>query len=629
MELIEVVKQQSGSIVVIDDDFSPPNFDTVAIEDMTKQYRLLESNNLAREWLASYLKISVDTAPGELVKKTLEAANSFWDTYLEDPSSFVFLEPLLGRFRSGYQGRKTRINALVGFLRERFGVVPLTFWSLEQAKPHMKDCVLAFIDLFIDTHDKEQAIAQHGQLKDELRAALTFGGSEWPKLIFLISSRLPGQQDLDRFRVATGIKSAFFLTIDKKDITDSFLGRMVDRCLERYGTAVQLNKYLVSVERAINHAALSLIEDVSKLELHDLTALKVLRLDAESESLQSYLTWFLSEALGVKLRNAASLRGQLLPKEATFIPLDGQLLPKSVLFELFSEIAIAPSAADSEAALAFGDILEDLAATVGNLRNLLLVIAPACDLMRCTDSYEVICVRGTLDSEGVSLAGLFDKSYAFGEGHLVLRRPGAADGQPVYSRITWHVNRLCTVPNSRLKDTTQFGRVARLSEIFTQEIKERSLAVVARIGTPVDPSFSVALRCMVRLNLAMGKGQEDLLIQKDLSDQDYLSAVVAMGRDADERDSEVTKTLIFSHQFQDWLISVFLAEAIKRAGTYTTKLVKVKEFFEDPRNLHVPLKKDKSTDCDGFLCIEIRDAAPTEPISRRALEVVLFPFEEK
>lgn len=628
MELIEVVKQQSGSIVVIDDDFRRPNFDTVAIEDMTAQYNLIESNNEAREWLASYLKISVDTASDELVRQTLKAADSFWDAYLEDPALFVFLEPLLGGVRSEYQGRQTRINSLVKFLQARFDVVPLTFWSLEEAKPYMKNCVLAFIDLFIETKDEKQAIAQHGQLKDELRTKLIFGGSEWPKLIFLISSRLPGQQGLDGFRVATGIKSAFFRAIDKKDITDPFLERMVDRCLERYGTAVQLNNYLVSVERAINDAAASLIEDVSKLELHDLTALKVLRLDAESEPLQSYLTWLLSEALGVKLRNAASLRGQLLPKEATFIPLDGQLLPKSVLFELFSEIAIAPSTADFEGELAFGHILEDLGATTGNLRNLLLVIAPACDLMRCVNSYEVICVRGTLDSEGASLAVLLDKNYAFGKGHLVLRRPVAADGQSVYSRITWDVKRLCTVPISRLKDPAQFGRVARLSEVFTQEIRELSLANIARIGTPVDPSFSVAMHCMVRLKLAMGKEQEDLLMQEDLSDWDCLSAIMAMGRDAGEQDSEVKKTVIFSHQFQDWFVSVFLADAIKRADARSTKLVNVKEWFEDARNLRLPLKEGTAKFCDGFLHIAIRDTAPMDDLSRQALEVVLFPFEE-
>jgi hypothetical protein len=625
MELTDVVKQQSGSIIVIDDDFSPPNFDMVAIDDITAQYQFLESNGRARTSLAGYLGIPVDTEPEELVKQTLEAANRFWDDYLKDPASFSFLEPLLGGFRSEYQRRQARINGLVEFLKNRFNVVPQTYWSLDQAKPHMKDCVLAFIDLFIDANDERRAIVNHSQLKDEMRTSLTLGGEEWPKLIFLISSRLPGQQGLDSFRVATGIKSAFFLAIDKKDITDSFLERTIDRCLERYGTAVHLNHYLVSVEAAIKDAADSLIKDVSKLELHDLTALNVLRLDSESESLQSYLTWFLSEALGVKLRNAASLRRQLLPKEAAFIPLDGQLLPKSVLFELFSEIVIAPSAADSEEALAFGDILEDRTATAGNLRNLLLVIAPACDLIRCDNSYEVICVRGTLDSEGASLAGLLDKKYAFGKGHLVLRRPVGADGQPMYGRVTWDKKRLCTVAVSQLKDTERFGRVARLSEVFAQEIKELSLANLARIGTPIDPPFSVAMHCMVRLKLAREGRQGDLLKQEDLSDRDYLSAIVTMGRDADEPDREVTKMVVFSHQFQDWLISVCLDEAIREAGTYAAKLQNVKEFFENQGNLRVPLKKDKVSKCNGFLSIGIRGTAPAEDLTERVLEVILWP----
>jgi len=627
MDLIEVVQQKSGSIVLIDDDFSPPNFDTVSIDDVTAQYRLLESDKLAKEGLADFLKVAGNTTSDELVKQALKDANGFWNAYLEDPASLGFLAPLLEGFRSGYLSKRTRITVLAEFLERRFGVVPLRFCSLEQAKPYIKNCILAFIDLFIDTKDEKQAIAQHRQLKDELQKAPTFGGSEWPRLIFLISSRLPGPQGLGSFRVATGIKSAFFRAIDKKDITDSFLERMVDRCLERYGTAVQLNKYLVSVERAINDAALSLVEDVSKLELHDLTALKILRLDAESESLQSYLTWLLSEALGVKLRNAAGLRGQLLPREGAFIPMDGQLLPRSVLFELFSEIVIAPFAADSEGALAFGEILEDLATTGDNLCNLVLVIAPACDLIRCADLYEVMCVRGTVEAEGASLAKLLDTNYAFGKGHLVLRRPTGPDGQPAYSRIRWDIKQLCTVPHLRLKDAARFARIARLSEAFTQEVKELSLANIARVGTPVDPSFSVAMHCMVRLKLVIGKGQEDLIMEEDLSDRDYLSAIMTNGREADGRGSKVTKTLIFSHQFQEWLVSEFLVQAINNAGACTGKLEEAKSFFADPNNLRVSLNDSNNAKrCHGFVSIVSGDGAPTNEISRGLLEIVLFPF---
>lgn len=623
MRLIDAIQNDKGSIVIVDDDFSPPNFDEIGADALTAQFNLICSDASAKQSLMKLMGQSDEASPGNLAKLAQQRAGEYWTDYLANPQKYPFLHPLLSDFRSGYLASRARIISLVAFLKKHFGIEPLTFASMEEARAHIETCMLAFVDFFINVDNEDDAINLHSQFRNELSAPFKYQEIDWPKLVFLISSKLPQQEGLHKFRSATGIKSAFFLAFDKGQITDAFLTRLVDRCIERYGPSTELNSYLMSIEVAINNAAESLLADVSRLELHDLTALKTLRLDAESESLQSYLTWLLAEALAVKLRGAHSLRNPLLPKEASFVPLDGQLLPRSVLFELFSEIAVGPSTGDQNARLVFGDVLANVA-TDEHGKALLLVIAPACDLMRCSDAYEVLCVHGKLEAEGASLAELLNKNYKFGKGHLVLRT-AADNGAHHYSIVRWNDKEICTVPYASLSKAKAFPRIARLSEIFSQEVKEMVLSQLARIGTPVDPSFSVALHCLVRLKLSMGKGEGPLVMLEDLSDRDFVCAISAMGREEDSEDQ--TKTIIFSHQFQDWLVSGFLLEAIQKAGDYGAKLTAAKEFFGNATNLTIPLAKTVVRPCGDFVSVTCADEPPADEQTGQGLQIILFPYQ--
>lgn len=623
MQLIDAIRKDKGSIVIVDDDFSPPNFDQIGADALTAQFKLISSDAGAKQSLVTLMGQSEDVKPDDLAKLAQRRAGEFWNDYLASPEKYPFLDPLLSDFRSSYLASRARITSLVAFLKNYFGTEPLTFASMEEARTHIETCMLAFVDFFINVDSEDDAINLHSQFRKELSAPFRCESIDWPKLVFLVSSKLPQQDGLHKFRSATGIKSAFFLAFDKGQITDVFLTRLVERCISRYAPSTQLNSYLISIESAINDAAQSLLADVSRLELHDLTALKTLRLDAESESLQSYLTWLLAEALGVKLRGAPSFRNPLLPSEASFPPLDGQLLPRSVLFELFSEIAVGPSTSNQNARLVFGDVLSDVA-TDEHGKALLLVIAPACDLIRCSDDYEVLCVHGKLEAEGASLAELLNKNYKFGKGHLVLRT-ASENGACHYSIVRWDDKRICTIPYASLSKAKVFPRIARLSEIFAQEAKEMALAKLSRIGTPVDPSFSVALHCLVRLRLSMGKGEDPLEMIEDLSDRDFVCAISAMGREDDLQ--EPTKTIIFSHQFQDWLVSEFLNEAIQKAGQYGTKLQTATEFFSDVKNLKVHFSKNIVRPCGDFVSVSCTDEPPTDEYAGQGLQIILFPYQ--
>lgn len=247
-----------------------------------------------------------------------------------------------------------------------------------------------------------------------------------------MSSKLPGIEGLADFRARTGIKSAFFYALDKRDLEHDFVSRKLGRCIEEYFSAVQLNNYLETVHHVVDKAAAQIGSEIERLELHDLTALKSLRLDAESESVQSYLTWLVSEALAAKIRSAIELQASLIPKDSKYVPIDGKLLPRSVLFELYSDIAVASFSQSNDAPIVLGDVLELLESHVSN--ELLLVIAPACDLARCSLNYEVLCVKGILHDTSNSLSELLGKAYAFGKGKVVLKR--IVQSEPVYSRIS-------------------------------------------------------------------------------------------------------------------------------------------------------------------------------------------------
>jgi hypothetical protein len=629
MDIIEAIKGRADSLVVIDDALAPPNFALISAEALTAQFRSLDANADHCTILAAQLGLNEDATPAELMEAVSRDASRLWPEYL-DGTAKIPLDPLFEEFKLKHAASKLKEQLLVEFLERQFSVRPKVFSSLADAKEALKSCVVAFVDFYIgDVNSEDDAIEAHSQFREELASRFEFDGSPWPKLVFLISSKLPSQHGLNSFRERTGMRSAFFSALDKKDISDDFLTRYVDRIVGRYGEAAQLDGYLRTIEKSICRAAESLSAEVARLELHDLTTLKSLRLDAESESLQGYLTWLLSEALAVKLRSDSELQGSLLPGEARYTPLDGKLLPGSVLFELFSEIAVAPIPnADLAAHVTMGDVFE-ITSGAGK-GEVILVVAPACDLMRCATLYEVLCVRGTIDSQGLELPALIAKKYAFGKGHIVIR--SVEGGKPLYRCVRWDHKRLTTIRHGDLAGTS-YKRIARMSEIFVQEVKELALSQVARIGTPIDPSFSVAVQLAVRLRIATGKDTPEISFFADLSDREFVQAVLAMGRsaptgvDGSTEPGDLQKTIVFSYQFQEWIVGELNNLSLAN-GTKNEKLTRIITFFSDPTFSKIELKPSgTTTELGGLISFSLKDTPPDTDQAKAGIEVIAFPMQ--
>lgn len=634
MKLEEAIKNTAGALVVVDDALQPPNFAIISSDALTAMYQNLAESEETRKQFTQLLGIAPEKAATfgaeALMGETDQNLGELWKHYIGGMHDDL-LKPLFNEFGVRYYNDRRRIDTLIKTLKEIYGVEPLCFATLEDAKPYLATCILAFIDFYLGgVYTAEEARQKHAEVKDELSTKFAFNGAKWPKVIVLVSSALPDHDGLSVFRKATGIKSAFFQTLDKKNIEAAFVESTLRRCLEQYVAATKLNGYLESVQEEILAVANDIREEVAKLELHDLTALKALRLDAESESVQAYITWLLSEAMASRLRAAEVLQRPVLPPEGEYALLDGKLLPGSVLFELFSDIAVAPlPSAEDETKIAFGDVLVRVLPVENppQPQQLILVISPACDLARCLLDYEVLCVHGAILDTSPSLQDLLSKAYEFGKGSLVLKHKGHDGWQ--YSRIKWQIKRLTSVVVNDLKDHAKYKRIARLAEVFAQEVKDLALSQVSRVGTPIDPSFSVALQALVRLNIPAGKGAQPIEFVADLSEFDYVPAVMAMGREAklsgdNDSDKPLEKTVIFSRQFIEWLQSKL--DELKQAHNIT-KLNNISEHFGEPTSYKVALNaSSQASAVNGDVKISYTDSQP-EATTVKGLEIYLFPYE--
>lgn len=629
MQLDLLIPSINGSVVVVDDCFMPPKFTSLSSGSLTSLFTSVDEDEEKLSLLASLLGLDGDVDAGAAVEAAESKASALWEFFVSG-NHLELLSPLFSELNTEYKSKRHRVDTLVEILTEMYGVPPAVFPSLKDAEEALSSCVVAFVDYYVsdEIDNDDAATSLHVEYKEALCSKFSYEGGLWPKVVFLISHALPSQAGLASFRQQTGIKSAFFIPLDKKNIEQRYMQRIMYGCTEHYPTSVQLSRYLDTVHNAIFSASQAISNEIERLELHDLVALKSLRLDAESESVQSYLTWLVSEALAAKVRTAPELRASLVPEQKTYTPIDGKLLPQSVLFELYSEIAAAPIPTDEIGALVMGDVFEVRSESAVS-RELILIIAPACDLMRCSVDYDVMCVKGALLDTSSELSELLGKSYSFGKGQLVLKH--AVEERVVYSKISWDKKKVCTVKRREFENSNVYARLARLSEVFTNEVKELALSHLARVGTPIDPSFSIALKALVRCKIKLSK---DTVVEfvHDLGNKDFVSAILSMGREANldldgSEAAPLEETILFSAQFSSWILDLLQEEKDKLpAESEYGKFEKVINFFGDPRNIRVVSGKTIES---GTIKVKYVETEELVPEQGSGFEVWLTPYRSK
>lgn len=597
MDLLQTLKTRDGSIVVVDDDLAPPDLRHLPPDDLTRFFEYLENDQGARARVAQLLDMDAASAPGNLVSKAEQQASQLWALYIQDETAYADLAHLFTTVKLQHAGDTQKLNLLLDFCRKELGVTPRTFVSLQEAAESLGDCVIAFVDFYLTSGIAvADAIAQHKAHKDSYRKGYKHQDEEWPKIVFLVSSKVPAREELQQFRLETGLRSAFFIPMRKGDLTEGHLQLKMKSWATRYAATAELSRYLTVMSEAVKRSADAVDRDLDRLELQDLAMLDAIKLSAERESLQAYLTWLLSETLASKVRSSEGLQKSLLPKSEALWPLDGKLMPHSVLFELFSDIAISPTSA-TEGTPAFGDVYAAKLPSGETSRNLLLVISPACDLIRCDPNDPVLCVEGEVTKADASMASLLQKKTLFGKGSHVIRYRSTNGSE--FAHITWKVKKgLKTLPVNAL--ASQYKKTARLSELFAQEVKELALADASRIGVPVDPMFAVAGKVEVRVNFTLANGEEPVRLAMDLSDKDFISAVITKGR-VDSNKSEPQEILVFTDQFSTWLLQEFFPAVRAKTTRQIAKLMPIEDFFLQWQTWHVVLSSPSKYECNGAL----------------------------
>nr|WP_297356320.1 hypothetical protein [uncultured Caldimonas sp.] len=527
----------------------------------------------------------------------------------------------------------------------------LRFWKLEQAVGQVKAADVVFIDFYLNDNERDaEALERIDKHKEALSGA---------KLLFVMSSRasLATQQAV---RERLGIRNAFFEVMAKQHVDETSLRTLIENRRRAYEGNRALANVLDSLVRATSAAAEEFDRQCKELEVHDLQLLDVSRLATEGESISSYLTWLASESIAAKIRRLCREMGRGPDIDTTALSVTGQLEQSKILFNLFSEVVFGPGGRDDEG-VRFGEVLapKPLRRSLSRQRKgplperrsralllaqrskashnprpairgkerssdanpygyrrhaglednrYLLVLTPACDLVRCEPSRTVLCVEGTAQSFKDIRSQVAEKMYGkHGSGvrHLI-KVPGS--NSPLL--ITWHKDRTFMF---RVRDLgpEAFHRVAVMNEIYAQEVKEEVLREMGRVGTQIDPPPAFALHAILKWRL--GKIVHDL----DSINEPFYAAILtySVQRNAKGKPEE-SPSLVLSEGFQKWAEKQIVASAngqplhAKLEGALTT--IKSGNHFSLKRSLEFP--------GNGFM-LRVAHAAPTSMEQNLLLDI--------
>lgn len=560
----DLIRTFTETAVIIDDGYLPAKLDMIQEEHWAALRESEDSkcwDPICKEHFPSMNRV-VD------LKRDGIALQKAWSLYEDAPSDFSIFNPIFAHIIANRDIAIRPLKPMIDFLENDVGITLFRHPNIASAVEDIKRCKLVFLDFYLRKATAEEIIADMDAYVELLSSPVIEGTTKHGRFVFLISTALPPQEQLEEFRIRTKVKTAFFKPIAKSSLTKNWVERELSRRVGCYADIQKLSIYLDTFSTQISKVASGLCDEIESIELHDLSILNSIRLQKESENIGEYLSWLLSEALAAKIRASAPLlEAEKGVDQIRGVPFQGTLIPKPVLFDLYSEIAFSTEGlARHENKTQFADVFfrvgvepsddsvpeiptvttlisikthnennncqtaassqlllsEDIrepevtlsketdenVVPVDCAQDLLLVISPACDLQRCSVKYEVLCVRGRIIKQAPNLADLIGHHSFFGKDEEQqfkhLLRQG--NGKCVsYALVEWNPKQLTTVMESDLRDGTQYQRRAKLNELFGQEVKEEALRQVSRVGVPVDPSFSSALGAIVRLKLAKKK----------------------------------------------------------------------------------------------------------------------------
>lgn len=560
MDLLDVIRAGGASVIVVDNLFSGPDLTRVSAESRNDFLDALEDDQTTRNALRDALSVDQED-PRELLDAAIKNIQPLWEHYVADRTANHFLFPLFSIVEAA-NAEILRLHELVEHLTNFFGRAPETYASLGAARDALSRCAIAFVDLFIDdAMELSEILDLHADHRDIYQHGFDHEHGAWPKLVVLISTRLPAEAHLRSFREGAGVRTAFFKTLPKPEISLDRVADLLNPWAAKYANAASLHKYLDELSAAVTESADLVKRDLDQIEVHDLAVLDAGRLFVEGSTLHGYVGWLTSELLAARTRMATAKRAAKAPIRAYDGALDTVLLKESVLFDLFADVASSPN--ESGGHPQFGEILADSDTLDGTEIPVFVAMSPACDLARCEADFEVLLLRGKMKPLGHSAAELLQAGTGFGKGkHFLkyMRREVLHKGA-----IKWDTKTgLITRPARDLADPAAFVRLGRMTELFAYELKDLAISQVSRVGLPVAPSVQRAGSVVVRGNFPLGQGVDPLVFHAEAPGAPTICALITSGRlSADEGESGL---VMFTDAFRSWFAEQILPQLAEQAA---------------------------------------------------------------
>lgn len=523
-----------------------------------------------------------------------EHISKIWDvSRQEEDAKILGLELLFKTERLNRLAKSEKAELVTSVLRRLVDDEKCVqqFSDIQSAAEFLSGADIAFIDFFMsDNESEDQALARIKTSAPILNRS---------KLVFFMSSRASIEMQ-QKVRDILGVRTAFFEVMTKSQINESFVEARIQHKVKAFDGNLALQSVIAGLMNAAQEAALEFDQQSKTLEIHDLQFLELFRLNAENQTLPEYLTWLFSEALAAKTRRLGLPKvasSTIRPDGATFT---GDILQKKVLYDFFSEIVFSP--ANSNDGARFGDVLK---AADGRY---LLVLTPACDLIRCDVDKNILCVEAS--AQDYSDPRIQSKEKLFGKHDAGLRhllKVGLGDSERSLL-LTWQKDSIHTFKYAELcgKD---FERVGLMNEIFAHEVKEEVLRSLGRVGTSINPAPPFALNAVIRWWC-----DGNIYIQETPA-ADFIAALLTYSEQLKGEERKLSPTVVLSDKFKDWVNRKVLEQANLSGVQIDVKLGRCLGFLNDPQ---FSLNGNHCFKNNEFM-LRVDAAAPVEELSNRVL----------
>ncbi len=401
-------------------------------------------------------------------------------------------------------------------LRDRLSATGLQVKTAGRKVPEdARDCKIVFADLFLGAAQQDFDIDRSIRW---LRQLITGRESRPPAVVLM--SRSPRLQDKkERFRDDARIVGALFRVYRKHDLLE---GSTVETILERLAThhadAVRVAAFLAAWESGLAGAAAEFMKVMRRLDLPDYSKIREVLLDAEGQPLGSYMLDVFDRVLQHEIEGhrptiaAAQELNAIDPAKypAPYIAgsPDLQDLVARSLWQNPERLKVNGNTAGMP--VSFGDVLvrqsrlnpAPPAEAPEDQPDALVVLTPACDLVRRPDNRRVLMLAGALKV-------IDSKTWRYktkGAGTPIVQLPN----QPRMF-IEWDLDNQRMLKRDEVAALTApegpYSIGVRLRESNALELQQRLLSDMGRVGLVSTMPFTFPVEVLLFTTDVEGKAK--------------------------------------------------------------------------------------------------------------------------